>query len=215
MKKIVVIVPHGDDEILGFGGTINKHTINKDLVTVVFVIAAYNERSALQLLHTKQASNLLGYSVCYLNILPQQLVNFNATTLETIENKLKELFPDVLYTVHPGDVHQDHASLFEYVKIATRIKGPVPVPIIYCGEILSSTGCGININLPFLPQHYELLTLQDIRQKQKGLACYAAEIQKYPHPRSKKSILVHAQKRGIEAGGLYAEAFQCVRYINK
>ena len=213
-NKIVVIIPHGDDEVLGFGGTIIKHIRNGDVVDVIFVKTSYNERSSLQLTHTQASANLIGFDSLYLHITPTKLANFNLETLQCIEAELIKLKPDILYTAHPGDVHQDHVSLFNYIKIATRINGPIPVPKILCGEIISSTSSGINLGNFFQPNHYEILTLEDVLKKQEALEKYSFELCKFPHARSKEGIMIHAQKRGMEAGSLYAEAFQSLRYIN-
>jgi len=35
-KKVAIIVPHGDDEVLGFGGVIQKHVNNSDDVYLIF-----------------------------------------------------------------------------------------------------------------------------------------------------------------------------------
>jgi len=34
MSRVLVLVPHGDDEVLGFGGTIAKHVESGDEVIV-------------------------------------------------------------------------------------------------------------------------------------------------------------------------------------
>lgn len=46
MNKILVIVAHPDDEALGCGATIVKHTQNGDKVQVVFVADGFNSREA-------------------------------------------------------------------------------------------------------------------------------------------------------------------------
>jgi len=47
MNKIAIIVPHGDDEALGFGGIIQKHLEDNDHITVVTCRAPHDERTAI------------------------------------------------------------------------------------------------------------------------------------------------------------------------
>ena len=36
-KKVAIIAAHPDDEVLGMGGTISKHTKNGDTVNILFL----------------------------------------------------------------------------------------------------------------------------------------------------------------------------------
>ena len=42
--NILIIAAHPDDEILGMGGTILKHTSNKDNVTIVYMATGITAR---------------------------------------------------------------------------------------------------------------------------------------------------------------------------
>jgi len=46
MKKVAVVIPHGDDEALGFGGAIITHLNNGDNVTLVACRGPHDERTA-------------------------------------------------------------------------------------------------------------------------------------------------------------------------
>lgn len=214
MSNVLVIVPHGDDEVLGFGGTIHKHVKNEDFVYVCFLRKAYDRRSQAQTVQTIDAKNILRYyDHTNLDLLPVDFTELNVNTLSRIENYLCKINPDILYLPHEGDVHQDHKMTHEYIRIATRIHGPAPISKIYAGEILSSTYNSFACN--FLPNHFVHLTLDDIEVKQKALKCYTNEIQLFPHPRSEEGIMVQAKSRGMESGSLYAEAYITLRSIDK
>ena len=47
-KKILVIAAHPDDEVLGCGGTIAKHSLNKDLVEVMILGEGITSRSKIR-----------------------------------------------------------------------------------------------------------------------------------------------------------------------
>jgi LmbE family N-acetylglucosaminyl deacetylase len=212
MKKITIIVPHGDDEVLGFGGSINKHRRQGDQVDVIFTKAPYDSRSILQTTNITAASDILDYKVHSLNISLEHSSSFTIETLNSIETILIKLKPDILYVPHPEDTHQDHLLIFQMVKIATRINGPAPVPTILCGEIISSTE--MSIKSRFNPNYYNSLEAEELIQKQKAMKVYSQEIRKYPHARSLEGIEIYARKRGLEISSVYAEAFECLRHIN-
>ena len=62
----------------------------------------------------------------------------------------------------------------------------------------------------FLPNHYVNIT-KHIDKKIEAFKYYETEKRDYPHPRSEKALRVLAQKRGIEIGFEYAEAFMLLR----
>ena len=43
---------------------------------------------------------------------------------------------------------------------------------------------------------------------------YSSEVNDYPHPRSRKSILSLARYRGVQSGCNYCEAFKIIRMFN-
>ena len=47
-KKILVIAAHPDDEVLGCGGTIAKHSLNKDFVEVMILGEGITSRSKIR-----------------------------------------------------------------------------------------------------------------------------------------------------------------------
>ena len=57
-----------------------------------------------------------------------------------------------------------------------------------------------------------MLMSQNIQiRKIEAYNCYKTEKRNYPHPRSEEALKVIAQKRGIETGFKYAEAFMVMR----
>ena len=62
----------------------------------------------------------------------------------------------------------------------------------------------------FIPNYYVNIT-KFIGKKVNALRCYKTEKRRYPHPRSDEALKILAQKRGIEIGFEYAEAFMILR----
>ena len=42
--NVLIVVAHPDDEVLGMGGTISKHTMNRDKVSIVYLTAGITSR---------------------------------------------------------------------------------------------------------------------------------------------------------------------------
>ena len=47
-KNVTIVVPHGDDEALGFGGIIQKHVQNEDNVNIIFCRRPIDARTQQQ-----------------------------------------------------------------------------------------------------------------------------------------------------------------------
>jgi LmbE family N-acetylglucosaminyl deacetylase len=214
-KKIAIIVPHGDDEVLGFGGVIQKHIKDNDEVSVIFTRKPIDERTQIQFINIDNAKKILGYHKKYcLDMTEIEMSHEPVTLFRRIENILQLINPDIVYTTFWGDIHQDHKITYEWVCRAVRVWGPLNVKQFFVGEIPSSTDQMPKINShTFNPNFYVKLTEQEIEIKQKALSCYEKEIRTYPHPRSSEGIQILSKLRGQECGSYFAEAFMCLRYI--
>ena len=214
MKKVLVLVPHHDDEVLGFGGSIAKHVRLGNKVSVAFLRGPYDTRSRSQFNCSEAAKSVLNYhQKIDLLFTEKELTEFCLATLCKLEDFLSNESPDILYLPHTLDVHQDHHQTLSLARIATRTWGPNSIPVILSGEIISSAGNAYQST--FSPHYHEVLEYSDIAIKQKALEAYTEEIKEFPHPRSAKGIEIYANKRGMEAGVEYAEAFEILRFIQK
>lgn len=215
MKKITFIVPHGDDEALGFGGVIQKHVEQKDEVSVVFCRAPIDSRTQKQFNSIEKAKEILGYqNVHCLYVTEKEISNEPLTLFRSIEKVLNETNPEIVYTTFWGDIHQDHKITFDCVVRAVRVWGPLNVKQFYVGEIPSSTDQFPTVTgIAFTPNYYVPLTKKQIQTKIEALHAYDGELGSYPHPRTEKGIATRSAVRGQECGNEFAEAFICLRYI--
>ena len=136
-QKILVVVAHPDDEILGCGGTIVKHTLNGDEVHVIIMAEGITSRDntrnidfrndELETLHkrTRQASKIMGVkSVKLYNFPDNRMDSIDLLDIiKMIETTIKKIKPDVVYTHHAGDVNIDHKITHDAVITACR---PLP-----------------------------------------------------------------------------------------
>jgi LmbE family N-acetylglucosaminyl deacetylase len=215
-QRVLIVVPHPDDEVLGFGGTINKHIERGNSVTVVFAEQTQSDyRYQIQAQQARLVADYLNFDYIFANIPPSQILVPDDPAILELEQIISKVRPDILYTTHPSDTHQDHTGVFNLIRIATRVCGPCPVKQIFSGEIISSADTCIKVKTnTFVPTFYETLTAENVRQKIQAMKIYSSELRDFPHPRSSLGIEIHSQKRGMETGTNYAEAFECLRYIN-
>jgi len=207
--NILIISPHGDDEVLGCGGTIKKHTLNGDdvylcIVTVPtlpkwdskYIANRKNEISSSSKILGIKAHMELGYNTT-------ELDNYSASDI--IDNLVKvknDTHPDIVYIPFYGDLHQDHRTLFNMCMIAFK-----DINKIISYETLSETELGIN---SFKPNLYVDIK-STMKYKLEAMKCYKSELKEYPHCRSIKGIENLAMKRGNEVGLEYAESFILIR----
>ena len=128
MNKVAIIVPHGDDEALGFGGAIQKHVLNGDIVTVTICRSTHDERTKTQLSDSHKAKEILKYhNIRHLLISEDTISNRPLDLYKALEKELSDINPDILYTTFWGDNHQDHSITYDAVRRLARVWGPLKV----------------------------------------------------------------------------------------
>jgi len=212
---VVFLVPHADDEVLLGGGTISKHKRCNDTVSVCTLEEGTTDRTICQNNDIYEAAKILKIdNIHCLNLDEDTISNKLDILAKKIEEYLSSQKIDILYTVSPADNHQDHRALIKAVNIATRVIGPCPIPVIRCGETISSTDQTFKCLAAFTPNYYNILTKDDLQNKINALKCYKKEFKSQPHPRSTEILKAYAEIRGSECGSMYAEAFMQMRKIS-
>ncbi|MFC1630140.1 PIG-L deacetylase family protein [Patescibacteria group bacterium] len=224
-NKILIIAAHPDDEVLGCGGTIAKHSHNNEVYVVILgegISSRYAQREDVrkeELLslqkQSKEAGRFLGAKENIFFNLPDN--QFDSIPLlkivKKIEEVIKKIRPAIVYTHHSGDLNIDHRITFQAVLTATRPIDNCSVKKIYSFEIPSSTEWSFQkINGPFLPNVFEDIS-ETWEKKVQAMQMYNTEIKKFPHPRSKEAIVVIAKRWGSTVGLKYAEAFELIRAV--
>lgn len=221
MNKVLVVVAHPDDEVLGAGGTILKHVQDGDRVNVLILGDGVTSRGATQeniqkrIEQAKRVADFLGIKECVLEKLPDN--KFDSVPLLEIVKKVESVVeivkPNIIYTHFSDDLNIDHRLTFQAVLTACRPQPNFFVKKILTFEVLSSTEWQEKKkNNVFFPNYYNDIG-NFIEKKIKAIEFYPEELKTYPHPRSKEGIKVLAQYRGLESGYQYAEAFSLVRLL--
>ena len=229
-KKIMVVVAHPDDELLGLGGTINKlvneFSVQAHLVILGEGITSRSESRNVQLwenelrIHRSNIQNaqrIIGYQSIKLYDFPDN--RFDSVDLldliKVIEKEKQQFGPSIIFTHHGGDLNIDHQKTFEAVITSCRPMQSEIVRTIITFETPSGTEWRASSDpKQFVPNLYFQISKKNLEAKIKGIACYEYESRPYPHPRSPEALRIYAQKNGINVGVDFAEAFCLIRQIN-
>ena len=216
-QRVLVIAAHPDDEILGVGGTVLKHTGRGD--EVVTIVACEGESLRYEgsepgmKSQSQRAAEILGVQRLECLDFPDQgLDRFTLTEIITpIEKVVRELRPDTVYCQYGGDVNRDHELLFKAVLVATR---PTEAFIseVYAFDTASSTEWAYPRS--FVPDTWiEISSV--LERKIEAMACYETEMRDYPHPRSAESLRNKARAWGNQCCMDAAEVFMTVRRVQR
>lgn len=201
--NVLAVFAHPDDEALGAGGALAKHADAGDS-TYVYVYCATRAISGYQ-----AACDALSAYASHGLYDDQVLDTVKMSELVAcLEAPCRDWDPDLIYTHHPGDLNPDHALTARAV--LTAFRAPDSQATILACEVLSSTEFG---PAAFEPNHWEVLSKEQVDVKCRALDCYPTEVRDRPHPRNAEGIMVQARYRGQQICQPYAEAFRVLRSI--
>ena len=224
-KTILVVAAHPDDEILGVGGTVAKHSANGDLVYALILGEGQTSRGehrgdikheVVDALHadTLKSSQVIGYKDVFFEDFPDN--RFDQVDLldivKAVERKIKELRPQIIYTHYSGDLNIDHQYTARAVLTAARPIGDYCVEEIYAFETLSSSEWNFDHSVqPVFAPNVFVDIKEYYNKKEQAMRCYQSELCDFPHPRSLEGMDVLSKTRGMAAGMERAEAFMLIR----
>lgn len=224
--NVLVIAAHPDDEVLGCGGTMRRLANEGHAVHILIagegVTSRYDKReladaNLLKELHkcSQDAADAVGAKSLTLKNLPDN--RFDSLPLldvvKVIEEVIKDIQPEVIYTQHGGDLNIDHRVLHQAVLTATRPMEGQIVREIYAFEVPSSTEWAFGrIDQPFRANYFVDIS-ETLDVKIKAMEFYEPEARPFPHPRSSEALRAIAMRWGSVVGCHAAEPFELVRAI--
>jgi LmbE family N-acetylglucosaminyl deacetylase len=229
-KKVLLVVAHPDDELLGCGGTFNRLISDFGVQVKVVIlgegitsrsdnrdVAAWSEQLAIHRKNIYNAQKAIGYQLLSIYDLPDN--RFDSVDLldiiKIIEKEKADFEPSVVFTHHGGDVNIDHQRTFESVITCCRPMAHETVKTIITFETPSGTEWrAASDPKHFIPTLFFEISDDNLQAKIKGMESYEFEKRPYPHPRSPEALKIQAQRWGVAVGKPFAEAFMLIRSVN-
>ena len=219
-KRILVLAPHPDDELLGVGGTIARAVTEGDAVFVAILTKGYppqyteqfDAETRDQVLRAHESlgvkdTTMLSIPTASVDMVPQQEVNAELAKL------FDQHHPDIIYIPFVGDIHRDHQLLSHSALVAARPPASSAPTTIYAYETLSET----NWNAPYLTPGFHPNVFVDISNfldaKLRAMDYVKTQLKEFPHERSLAALEALAKLRGASIHRLAAEAFVLIRQI--
>ncbi|NWG87656.1 MAG: PIG-L family deacetylase [Hydrogenophilaceae bacterium] len=226
--KVLVVAAHPDDEVLGCGGTIARHSDQGDEVAIVILAegatsrASQRDRTAMSAdldrlgSAAQRAGAILGASVTLHDFPDNRMDSVDLLdVVKRIEAVIETFRPDTVYTHHAGDVNIDHRIVHQAVVTACR---PMPgqcVRTLLFFEVASSTEWQPPGTAPAFQPNWFVPIETTLGRKIQALQAYAEEMRAFPHARSVEAVEHLARWRGAGVGAAAAEAFMLGRRLTE
>lgn len=227
-KRVLVVVSHPDDEVLGMGASINR--LVKDLNCELKVVilgegltsrddsrdpARRSEELQTHRKNIEEAQKLLGYQQLAIYQLPDN--RFDSIDLleivKIVELEKKIFKPDLIFTHFGNDLNIDHKRTFEAVVTASRPIEGETVKALFSFHIPSATDWSFSSRDVFLHQVAISVSQENLEAKLRAMEKYEYERRPFPHPRSSEALKSLASYIGSIHGVNLAETFMCSRII--
>lgn len=225
MQRILIVVAHPDDEVLGMGGSIARFADEGKEIHLLIVTdgstSQYKDDPKLKeimerkRLETEKAAEILGIkSITYGNLPDMSLdITPHTDTNKVIESAIGRIQPDTVFTHFWADVNMDHQCVYESVMVAVRPVASQTIREVYCFNVPSSTEWGPSLpGTSFTPNVF--VEIEKYKEKKyDAMRSYATELREYPHPRSIEYLRKNDEMTGLRIGIFAAEPFILLRKI--
>jgi LmbE family N-acetylglucosaminyl deacetylase len=219
-RRILVIAPHADDEVLGCGGTVAAAAARGAEVTLVVTAMGGIKHCHLEtaaeaadrVAEMEAASRLLGIARTRV-LFPGKDMRLESVPMLEMVTAMDEVLSepcDECYFPEPSH-NLDHRRTHEAVLAALRPCGrPSPgLVATYEGTVCgwpSPAGPGGRLYVDIAAT---------LEAKVAALHEYRSQVRSYPHPTSEEAVRRLAAMRGLECGLNHAERFHIVQMVRR
>lgn len=213
--KLLVVVAHPDDEVLGCAGLLMKNHFSggKNYVLYLNNGCHYRENFSQNNIYQqiKNVSDLLKFDYTALNY---ETGKFDTYPQIRINNEIRKIIdgykPDVVITHISNDLHRDHQVVNHGVMVATRYNGQFSPKVVMEMPVISSSE--VNPAFNFVPNYFVGID-QYINTKIMAMMLYEEEYSASNKLRGSHGIVGWATFYGMHVNESYAEAYKIVRMI--
>jgi LmbE family N-acetylglucosaminyl deacetylase len=196
--QILAIGAHPDDIELMCGGSLAYFASNGAKVHNIIVSnGGLGNRESLRKNEAELAAKILGVEEVIFFEFKDGQVACNLELIQLIEDKVEKIIPDIIFTHHPQDQHQDHRSVGNAVLSAARMHQN----ILLCESPSTKK--------PFDGSVFIDISAQ-IEKKLEALKTYRSHLELRIDIETIKSIAMY---RGFQIATKYAEAFYPHRFL--
>ena len=211
MKKILVIAPHGDDEVLGCGGyLLQQSKEGAEIHIILGTIGGTDKRQsfAVRLIESKAVAERIKAHLVYLYPNMDALLDTlpYRDIITRLDEEIDKFRPDEIF-VNYRSHHQDHIKMYDCAIASIRLREGYSPRLVALYEY------------PFVTDGMDLIkggkmycNITDVIDEKVALFnLYASQIRQTPSPLNEQGIKKLASIRGMECGMEYAEKY----YIQK
>jgi LmbE family N-acetylglucosaminyl deacetylase len=218
-KKILVLAPHADDEVLGVGGTIAR-LVDEGCSVVVAILTGHGEDSHplwprqnwdIVRDEARLANGVLGVSELIFRELPAACLDVTPVWKinSCVNEVIQQIKPNHLYIPFLYDLHKDHAAISYAATVSTRpylhLNDSVERVLAY--ETLSETHLAPSYLQPAFQPNVFVDIAKYVDKKITAINEYKSQLQQRPKPRSVSAIKALSAFRGAHISSDAAEAF--------
>ena len=204
--NVLVLAPHPDDEAIGCGGTIARHTLRGDRVSVVFLTSGElglkhlprEEAWRIREGEAGRAAAVLAVSSASFLRRPDWLLSEQVEeAAEILAPILEREGPERIYLPHEREEHPDHRACRPVLRAALERHG-LPAQGVFAYEVWTP-----------LAEHDLVKDVTDtMARKLQAVRCYRSQLGHFRYDRAVRGL---NQYRGCLAGRCrYAEVFAAV-----
>ncbi|MBI1970484.1 PIG-L family deacetylase [Candidatus Woesearchaeota archaeon] len=217
MKKVLAVVAHPDDDIIGCGGSLIEHVLEGDHVAIAYLTSgesgsstiAPDELKKIRPEEARKAAGVLGIDDTTFFGYRDGHLMYDADPVNQVIRILREKRPDTLYVHAANDLHSDHRIAHEICMQAIfgapgnhyGISGTRPwhVPTVLAFEV-------------WTPHQNPQLVVDITDVMDKKLQALLEHKSQVVQTRYDEAVEGLARYRGVMSGaGRYAEAFEVIR----
>jgi len=189
-RRVLVVAPHPDDEVIAVGGNLALHQRLGSEVLTLFVSHDPPPDTHIRMDEAKRVARLLGFEHRFLGF-PTGKVSMHEPSIgRMIAEEIRSFHPEAIYCPFPGDHHRDHQSTSACTGAAiadTRYNGEV-----WCYELWSCLWPNTIVDIS---------SVLDI--KRKAINCYISQVEYVDYV---EAALGLNRYRGLKPGVDHAEA---------
>lgn len=214
IKKVLVVVAHPDDEVLGCGGFLRMLADTGADIHCVYMNNGCNFRADFKAervrLQIDEVKELLGIKAVTVFQNPSMELDkiHHLELSKAIEEIVNEFRPDTIITHQADDLNRDHRVVNDAVMVASRFKEGSPIKNVLVFPVISSS----DISPQWTFQANYFVDISEVFSiKHSAMACYREELASMKLHRGKTGIEIWAQFFGLQANMPLAEPFKIIR----